>query len=150
MTDQVFRVLPRAAILSVAFLLGAAVFVAGAAMPSASTGAKAGFGIVALLLLVVAIRCARMRIVANREGLKLYGPLHNQTIRWTDMQAVVSSETETDARTFGVRTPVIVLSTGRKVKAQPVSSYSLFGGDSTAADQIAGELEQLRRTASAV
>jgi hypothetical protein len=144
MTERVFRTPPRAAILTVAFLLGAAFFAAGTALPSASAGAKVGFRLAALLLLLVAIRCARLRIVANADGLKLYGPLFNQTIQWADIRAIVSSETEVDARTFGVRTPIIVLGTGRKVKAQPVSSYSLFGGDGTPADRIAAELEQLR------
>jgi len=149
MNERVYRARPRAVILTVAFLLGAAFFAAGAALPSASAGAKVGFGIAALLLLTVAIRCARMRIVANHDGLQLYGPLFNQSIRWADMRAIVASETEVDARTFGVRTPVVVLVTGRKVKAQPVSSYSLFGGDETPADHIAAELEQLRRDADA-
>lgn len=142
MNERVFRALPRAVLLTVAFLLGAGVLGAGAALPSASTGAKAGFTVAALAFLTVAIRCARMRIVTGEQGLKLYGPLFNQSIRWADMRAVVSSETEIDASTFGVRTPVIVLTTGRKVKAQPISSYG------PAADRIAAELEQLRQAAT--
>jgi hypothetical protein len=140
--ERVFRAVPRAVILAAAFLLGAGFLGAGAALPSASTGAKAGFAAGALGFLTVAIRCARMRIVAHDDGLTLYGPLFNQTIRWADMRAVTSSETEIDASTFGVRTPVIELTTGRKVKAQPISSYG------PAADRIAAELEQLRRTAT--
>lgn len=146
MTEQVFRTPPRAAILAIGFLLGAGFFAAGAALPSASTGTRVTLGIVALLFLVVAVRCARMRIVAGDDGLKLYGPLFNQTIRWADIQAVVAGETEVDARTFGVRTPVIVLTSGRKVKAQPVSSYSVSGGSDTPADRIAGRLEALRQS----
>ena len=146
---MVFRILPRAITLAVAFLVGAGLCGAAAAMPSASAGVRAGFGAAAALLLVVAVRCARMRIVTGASGLKLYGPLANVSFRWADVRAVVSGETEVDARTFGVRTPVLVLADGRRVKAQPVSSYSFFGGAGTRADEIAVELERLRRAATA-
>ena len=150
MTEQVFRTPPRATILAVGFLLGAGFFATGAALPSASTGAKIGLGIVALLFLVVAVRCARMRIAARDEGLKLYGPLFTYTIRWNDIQAITSNRTEIDARTFSVRTPVIALTNGRKVKAQPVSSYSFTESGDTPADRIATQLEDIRRAAASV
>jgi len=150
MTERVFRTPPRAAVLTIGFLLGAGFFATGAALPSASVGAKVGLGVVALLFLIVAVRCACMRIVAGSDGLKLYGPLLSQAIRWNDIQAITSGETEVDARTFGVRTPVIVLTSGRKVKAQPVSSYSISGNTGTAADDIAAQLEQMRRSAAPI
>jgi hypothetical protein len=145
--EQVFRALPRAVTLAGAFLVGAVLFGFGAAMPSASAGARIGLGIIAFLFFVVAVRCAFMRIVAGPGGLKLHGPLFNLAFRWADVRSIPAAETEVDARTFGVRTPVIVLADGRKVKAQPVSSFSLFSGDDTEADRIAVELERLRQRA---
>ncbi|MFI7603263.1 hypothetical protein [Actinoplanes sp. NPDC049681] len=143
---MIFRTPPRAAILAIAFLLGAGFFATGAAPPSASAGARLALGGVALAFSVVALRCARMRIVASDACLKLYGPLFNQAIRWADIRTNVAAESGVDARTFGVRTPVIVLTSDRKVKAQPVSSYSFSGGTDTPADRIAGQLEALRQS----
>ncbi|MEV4636426.1 hypothetical protein AB0J80_03645 [Actinoplanes sp. NPDC049548] len=145
--DHVFRTPPRSAVLAGGFLLGAGFFGVASAT-STSMGARVPLGIVALIFLVVAVRCAAMRIVADASGLKLYGSLFSQRIPWASIEAVVAGETEVDAQAFGVRTPIIILTTGRKVKAQPVSSHSFFGGSETAADHIAGQLEDLRRSNS--
>jgi hypothetical protein len=142
---MVLRARFRIVVLTAAFLAGAAVFVAAALMPDTPPGYRVAFGAVALVFAVLAVRCARMRVVATSEGLTMYGPLHNQTVRWADMMRIVGSDTETDGRTLPVRAPVILMPGGRKIKIRPLSSYAVFPpADGTYADRMAARLEEYR------
>lgn len=142
---MVFRARFRIVFLTVAFLAGTAVFVAAALVPDTPPGYRVTFGAVALVFAVMAVRCARMRVVATSEGLAMYGPLHNQTVRWADMSRIVGSDTETDGRVLPVRAPVILMADGRKIKIRPISSYAVFrSADGTYADRTAARLEEYR------
>lgn len=142
---MVFRARFRIVLLTLAFLTGAAVFVVAAALPDTPPGYRVAYGFVALIFGAVAVRCARMRVVATTEGLRMHGPLHNQTVRWADMTRIVGSDTETDGRVLPVRAPVIVMADGRKIKVRPISSYAVFPpADGTYADRTAARLEEYR------
>jgi hypothetical protein len=142
---MVFRARFRIIFLTAAFLAGAAVFVAAALLPDTPPGYRVAFGAVALVFAVVAVRCARMRVVASADGLVMYGPLHNQSVRWSDMTRIVGTDTETDGRLLPVRAPVILMADGRKIKIRPISSYAVFpSADATYADRMAARLEEYR------
>ena len=142
---MVLRARFRIVFLTLAFLAGTAFFVVAAVLPDTPPGYRVAFGAVALLFAVVAVRCARMRVVASADGLTMHGPLNNQTVRWADMKRIVGSDTETDGRLLPVRAPVILLTDGRKIKVRPISSYAVFGSaGGTYADRMAARLEEYR------
>jgi hypothetical protein len=145
-TLRVYRGQPRNTILAVAFGCGAAFFAAAAAVSRPSIGGMVGFGLLAALMLYVAVRCALMKAVATPAGLALHGPFWTVRIRWADIAKIEGADTETDARLFAVRAPVLVLTRGHRVKVIMASSYDLSpkNGANTNADRIATELESLR------
>lgn len=141
--DKVYRATFRNGLLCTAFGAGTAIFAAAAVLPDTPVAYRAGFAALAALMAVVAVRCARMRLVAEQDGLRMYGPLINQFVRWDAMRQIVGTDTETDGNLLPVRAPVIVLTNGRRLKARAASSYGLRN---TAADRTATELETLRRS----
>jgi hypothetical protein len=147
-TTQVYRGALRNAFLCVAFTFGAAIFTSFtyfAAVTRQSVAAMVGFGLVALLLLYVAVRAALMKAVATQEGLTLQGPLHTFSVPWARIAGIKGANTETDG-VLPVRAPVLVLANGRRIKIRMVSSYTFSIGDraNSRADQVATELESLR------
>jgi hypothetical protein len=145
-TIQVYRGALRNAVLCVAFALGAAIFAFGAAVTRRPVAATVAFGLVAVLMLVMSVRSALMKAVATAEGLELHRPLRTFTVPWTEIAQIKGADTETDGHLLPVRSPVLILVTGRRVKMPMVSSYSLSlrSQPETRADRIAAELESLR------
>ncbi len=141
--DKVYRATVRNTLLCAAFAAGTAIFTAAAVLPGTPVGYRAGFAVVAALMAVIAVRCARMRLVAEQDGLRMYGPLINQFVRWDAIRQIVGTDTETDGNLLPVRAPVIVLDNGRRLKARAASFYGLRN---TAADRTATELDALRRS----
>jgi hypothetical protein len=130
----------------VAFALGVAIFAFGAAVSRQSVAAMVGFGLLALLMLYLAVRTALMKAVATQEGLTLHGPFRTFSVRWAEIVRITGADTETDGHLLPVRAPVLVLANGRRMKMRMVSSYAFFTADraNTRADRAATELESLR------
>jgi hypothetical protein len=145
-TTQVYRGVFRNAVLCVAFTLGVAIFTFGAAVTRHPVAAMVVFGLLALLMLYLAVRTALMKAVATQEGLTLHGPFRTFSVQWAEIERITGADTETDGHLLPVRAPVLVLANGRRTKMPMVSSYAFFTGDraNTRADRVATELESLR------
>jgi hypothetical protein len=116
-----------------------------------STGAPLGFGLFALLMLYVSIRVAVMKAVATPEGLILNGPLWKAIVRWQRVANVVADDTDSNVGLIPVRSPVLLLTDGRRFKVEQAACYDLTARSArhhtnTWVNQVAAELEVIRQT----
>jgi hypothetical protein len=113
---------------------------------TANVAGRIGAGVLAAIMLYVAVRTVLMRAVVSADGIRLHGPLHTLTVPWSEVTEVTSGDTETDGNLLPVRTPVLKRAQARRIKLTMVSSYAFGPSRETNADRAAKEIEDIRRT----
>jgi hypothetical protein len=139
MSTRVFRGAPRTIALTLAFLAGAAFFSGAATLAKDRAVLAIGLYVLAGLCLLVALRLPFTRAVASSDGLTLHTAVGNTNVPWATIASVSSGTTEHDGL-LTVRTPILNLTTGKKVAVSSAAFYS-----SAKAARVAAELESLRQ-----
>jgi len=144
----------RRVFLCLGFLLLAAILGGGAAF--ATGGGRIALAVLAVLVILLALRTLFLRIVPTSAGLRVHGALGNRTIPWNEIQRIeLGRESVNSMNPLMIFTnqwvPVAYLADGQKLKLSAVTSYTLREAtrDTTAAARIAAELEQIRAHAQA-